>query len=129
VPSFLRRASIGVAPFETRPHRYLEIDFYWSPLKILEYMAMEIPVVTIDVPALRTIVRPGVDGLLYPEGDAEALARAFAELLDSPDLARALGRSARERAVEEFSWRRHCIALEGILRRLASASVRNASQG
>ena len=120
VPSFLRRASIGVAPFETRRHRYLEIDFYWSPLKVLEYMAMGMPVVTIDVPALGAIVRPGVDGLLFPEGDADALARALEELLDSPERARELGRSARERAVEEFSWRRHCNALDGILRAVAS---------
>ena len=67
VPGYLRRATIGVAPFETRRHRYLEIDFYWSPFKILEYMAMALPVVTIDVPALRRLVRPGMEGLLYPE--------------------------------------------------------------
>jgi len=118
VPSYLRLAAVGVAPFETRRHRYLEIDFYWSPLKILEYMAMAMPVVTVDLPALRRIVRPGIEGLLYPEGDASALAAALAELLDSPERARALGRSARERVVEKFSWRGHCVALDAILRQL-----------
>jgi alpha-maltose-1-phosphate synthase len=118
VPPYLRRAVIGVAPFEPHRNRYLEIDFYWSPLKVLEYMAMALPVVTIDVPALSRMVRPGMEGLLYPEGDVGALAAALGELLDSPERARALGASGRRRAVEEFSWRRHCAALEQILRDL-----------
>jgi starch synthase len=110
VPAYLRRVTIGVAPFEPRRHRYLEIDFYWSPFKILEYMAMALPVVTIDVPALSRMVRPGMEGLLYPQGDAAALADALGELLGSPDRARSLGVSARRRAVEKFSWRGHCAA-------------------
>jgi alpha-maltose-1-phosphate synthase len=118
VPRYLRLACVAVAPFETRRHRYLEIDFYWSPLKVLEYMAMGLPVVTIDLPALRRIVRPGVDGLVYPEGDAAALAAALGTLLDSPGQAQAFGRSARARAVEEYSWRGHCAALDAILRSL-----------
>jgi len=116
----LRLAVVGVAPFETRRHRYLEIDFYWSPLKILEYMAMALPVVTVDLPALRRIVRPGIEGLHYLEGDATALAAALAELLDSPARAHALGRSARARAVEQYSWRGHCVALDAILRQLVT---------
>jgi glycosyltransferase involved in cell wall biosynthesis len=115
VPAYLRRVTIGVAPFEPRRHRYLEIDFYWSPFKILEYMAMALPVVTIDVPALSRIVRPGMEGLLYPEGDVGALAAALGELLDSPQRIDAMGRSACRRAVEEFSWRRHCAALHEVL--------------
>jgi glycosyltransferase involved in cell wall biosynthesis len=124
VPSILRRAAVGVAPFETRRHRYLEIDFYWSPFKILEYMAMGLPVVTIDVAALRRMVRPGIDGLLYAEGDAAALAAALAELTADPARAAALGRSARDRVVEEFSWRVHCAALDRILRELVPGRVR-----
>jgi glycosyltransferase involved in cell wall biosynthesis len=118
VPAYLRRAMIGVAPFEPRRHPYLEIDFYWSPFKVLEYMAMALPVVTIDVPALSRMVRPGMEGLLYPEGDVAGLAAALGGLLDSPERARALGASARRRAVEEFSWRRHCAALDRILKDL-----------
>jgi glycosyltransferase involved in cell wall biosynthesis len=119
VPAYLRRAAIGVAPFEPRRHRYLELDFYWSPFKVLEYMAMALPVVTIDVPALRNMVRPDREGLLYPEGDTAALAAALASLLDSPDRCHALGARARQRAVQEFSWQRHCARLDEILRGLA----------
>lgn len=119
VPACLRRAAIGVAPFEPRRHRYLEIDFYWSPFKVLEYMAMALPVVTIDVPALRNIVRPDLEGLLYPEGDTAALAAALSSFLDSPERRREFGARARQRAVEDFSWQRHCAKLDEILRGLA----------
>jgi alpha-maltose-1-phosphate synthase len=115
VPSYLRLAQVGVAPFETKRHRYLEIDFYWSPFKVLEYMAMALPVVTIDVPALRRMVRPGVDGLLYEEGDVAGFAAALGELLRSPKRAAELGRAARQHVVEEFSWRAHCAGLVKIL--------------
>jgi alpha-maltose-1-phosphate synthase len=116
VPSHLRLAQIGVAPFEPERHRYLEIDFYWSPFKVLEYMAMALPVVTIDVPSLRRMVRPGVDGLLYPPGDVDALAAAIARLLESPEESAGLGRAARAHVVDEFSWRVHCNRLVAILK-------------
>jgi alpha-maltose-1-phosphate synthase len=118
VPSYLRLAQVGVAPFETKRHRYLEIDFYWSPFKVLEYMAMALPVVTIDVPALRRMVRPGVDGLLYEEGDVAGLAAALGDLLRWPERAAELGRAARRHVVEEFSWRAHCAGLVKILNTL-----------
>jgi glycosyltransferase involved in cell wall biosynthesis len=116
VPSYLRLAQIGAAPFDTRQHRYLEIDFYWSPFKVLEYMAMALPVVTIDVAALRRIVRPGSEGILYPEADLHALASALCRLIEAPEEARTMGARARDRAVEHFSWRKHCGALDEILR-------------
>lgn len=126
VPSFLRLASVGVAPFETSRHRYLEIDFYWCPLKILEYMSMGLPVVTIDVPALRQIVRPDTDGILYAEGDNAALALALKRLIESPDAARGMGSAARERVVAKFSWARHCEDLAGILEPLRGSCARSA---
>jgi glycosyltransferase involved in cell wall biosynthesis len=121
VPTYLRRAAIGVAPFEPGRHRYLEIDFFWSPFKVLEYMAMALPVVTIDVPALREMVRPGLEGLLYPESDISALADALATLLESPDRRREQGERARLRVIEHFSWKKHCVRLEEILRGLVDS--------
>ena len=115
IPSYLRLARIGVAPFEPRRHSYLQIDFFWRPLKIVEYMASELPVVTIDVPALREIVRSESEGLLYPEGDTAALARALRRLLDDPEAALRMGRAARARVVERYSWQSHCASLAEIL--------------
>jgi hypothetical protein len=41
----LAHADIGVAPFDPIKHAPLRLGFYWSPLKIFEYMAVGLPVV------------------------------------------------------------------------------------
>ena len=41
----LAAADIGVAPFDLGAHAPLALGFYWSPLKIFEYMAAGLPVV------------------------------------------------------------------------------------
>lgn len=116
VPLYLALAEVGVAPFQPRYHPALKAaGFFWSPLKIFEYMAMGLPVVTTAVPLLDTIVRPGWEGLLVEEGDVAGLASAIATLLDAPEQALAMGRSARERVVAEYSWERHCERLEAVL--------------
>jgi glycosyltransferase involved in cell wall biosynthesis len=119
MPSVLRRAQLGVAPYLPRRLGQMQLGFYWSPLKIFEYMATGIPVVTIDVPELAEVVRQGEEGLLFPEGDAEALAGAVAALLENP-ASRAMGEAARERVVSRFSWQVHFQELERILEGLVT---------
>ena len=115
VPGLLARASIGVAPFNTAPHPALRAaGFFWSPLKIYEYMAAGLPVITADIPPLNTIIRDGQEGALYPEGDVAALAATISRVLAVPELRQAIGRRARERVVAHYSWAQHCAALEEI---------------
>ena len=45
MPACLAAADIGVAPFDVAAHAPLALGFYWSPLKIFEYMAAGLPVV------------------------------------------------------------------------------------
>ncbi len=125
VPRYLALADVGVAPFQTHYHPALQAaGFFWSPLKIFEYMAMGLPVVTTAVAPLDRIVRQGQEGLLVAEGDVAGLARAIGELLDAPERARALGQSARERVVAEYSWDRHCAHLEAVLNDAAGGKTR-----
>ncbi len=121
MPSYLRAARIGVAPYQPSRLSQMKLGFYWSPLKIFEYMATGLPVVSLDVPPLAEIVRPEKEGLLVPEGDEEALASAILRLLSDPKGARAMGESGRERVVAQFSWQRHCEQLESILGRLVAS--------
>jgi starch synthase len=120
VPALLARASIGVAPFNTAPHPALRAaGFFWSPLKVYEYMAAGLPVVTVDVHPLNQVIRDGQEGALFREGDVEGLAAAIARILDDPEAARAIGLRARARVVECYSWARHCAELERIALELA----------
>jgi glycosyltransferase involved in cell wall biosynthesis len=122
VPDYLALADIGVAPFDLAAHAPLrEFGFYWSPLKVFEYMSMSMPVATVDIAPLNGIVRDGREGLLYPTGDIKALAKAIGKLAEDKSLAERMGASGRERVVQNYSWRAHCLALDGILKQIAHA--------
>jgi len=127
MPHYLARAHVGVAPYQPALHGQLRLGFYWSPLKIFEYMASGLPVVTLDVEPLSEIVRSGKEGLLFEEGDVEGLAAALTELVGSPERAAAMGRSARERIVSHYSWAVHCERLEQVLEQATGRAHREAS--
>ncbi len=116
VPALLALADLGVAPFTTAPHPALRAaGFFWSPLKIYEYMAAGLPVVTAALAPLDQIIRDGQEGLLYREGDPQALAAAIARLLADPVAARRMGAAARARVVAHYSWQAHCAQLEQLM--------------
>ena len=123
MPAMLASAHIGVAPFDLAAHAPLSLGFYWSPLKIFEYMATGLPVAAPAVDRIPSLVADGREGVLYrlpPEGGshlashAAALADALVRLSD-PVLRTRLGTAARERAVRDYSWSAHCRALEAAL--------------
>ena len=111
MPAALAAADIGVAPFDVAAHPPLALGFYWSPLKIFEYMAAGLPVVAPRIDRLNQLVRHEQEGLLYESSDGAGLTQALARLTD-PTLRERLGANARRRVETTFSWERHCVALE-----------------
>ena len=89
----------------------LSLGFYWSPLKIFEYMASGLPVVAPAIDRIATLIGHNGEGLLYDTAIRTGLPHAF-EALTDVNLRRRLGRAARERAVRDYSWAAHCRALE-----------------
>ena len=73
------------------------------PNVLLEAMARGLPVVATRIAGVTDLVADGVNGLLVPADDSEALLAALARLEREPDLADRLGRAARE-SVEAFAW-------------------------
>ena len=61
-------------------------------------MASALPVVVSDIPEDTEIVSGGVDGLVVPVDDADALAGALRRLVLDRELRRRLGQAARESA-------------------------------
>ncbi|MDB5080488.1 MAG: glycosyl transferase group 1 [Chloroflexi bacterium] len=123
MPTYLSLADCGVAPFDTSKHPPLRAaGFFWSPLKIFEYMALGLPTVTVDLPPLNQIIRPGQEGVLFKEGDPDSLAQALTEILAPGPVSawerRRMGLSARERVAQEFSWAAHCKSLDSLIQEL-----------
>ena len=107
MPACLAAADVGVAPFDVGRHAPLSLGFFWSPLKLFEYMASGLSVVAPAIDRITHLVGDGEEGLLYDADDPAALAGAIERLCD-PALRRRLGAAARARAVRDYGWDRHC---------------------
>jgi glycosyltransferase involved in cell wall biosynthesis len=72
------------------------------PLVMLEAMAMAKPVAASRLAGIPEVIRDGVDGLLVPPGDADALGDALAKLAGDRAWRQQLGAAARERVHGSF---------------------------
>ena len=90
-------------------------------LVLAEALYLALPVVATRTGAIAEIVRDGVDGILVPPADSEALAGAIVALLDQPGRRSALAGSGRERVRKEFGFERMMRAYEGIYDSLGKA--------
>jgi glycosyltransferase involved in cell wall biosynthesis len=72
----LRDAAIGLAPYPPQG------DFYFSPLKIVDYLAAGLPIVATRQGAVTSLV--GDAGIVVPADDEDAFVAAVAELLLDP---------------------------------------------
>ena len=87
---------------------------------VLEAMSCGRAVVAPDAGGIREFVLHGENGLLYPMGDADALAQAVIELLRDERLRRRLGEEGRSTAVKRFGVEPYVDAVAGILMKIAS---------
>lgn len=74
------------------------------PVVVMEAMALRRPVLCTYVAGIPELVRPGVDGWLFPAGDVDALAAVLEEFLATPvTVLQAMGEAGYERALERHS--------------------------
>ena len=95
---------------------------------VIEGMAAGAPVIAADAGGPREIITHGVNGLLTPPGDAQALARAMIELLEDRERARALGRAGQEHVRKHFSIQASAEKVEKIYHELTAGRSRPARQ-
>ncbi len=92
----LSSAHIGIAPMPDNP---------WTRgkcgLKVLQYMAAGLPVVSSPAGVNGEIVEHGVTGFLVDSADAWQ--KAIEELINEPDLRRDMGEAGRKRVMEKYS--------------------------
>jgi glycosyltransferase involved in cell wall biosynthesis len=89
VPRYLGLMDVAVAPYP--PLR----DFYYSPLKLYEYMAAGRAIVASKIGQVREAVTDGRTGLLYEPDDVEGLLDCLRRLRNDQQLKRDLGNNAR----------------------------------
>jgi glycosyltransferase involved in cell wall biosynthesis len=72
-------------------------------VSLLQAASAGVPIVASRAGGIPEAVRDGVNGLLVPPGDAEALGEAVGRVLGDPELARRMGEAGRELVAREFS--------------------------
>jgi len=90
------------------------------PVVLLEAFLWAKAVVLTDCPGPREISDDGIDSLLFPVGDAAALAARLRRVLDEPGLAARLGASAQAKILAEHTFDIAGAKLEAICRSAAS---------
>jgi glycosyltransferase involved in cell wall biosynthesis len=119
VPDVVRSFDIALAPYPRHDH-----DFYFSPLKLFEYMACAVPVVAADLGQISEVVTHGRTGLLYPPGDLDALVARCERLLDDPALRADLGSAAARLVHRKFTWAHNAARVEALAKKLIRQSRR-----
>jgi glycosyltransferase involved in cell wall biosynthesis len=122
VSRYLALMDIAVAPYPAVD------DFYFSPLKLYEYMACSRAVIASRIGQVAEVITDGFTGLLYEPGNQEALIACILRLRADESLRRELGQNARM-ACSKNTWRRNAEQVvrwvEPLLQHAATSLVRN----
>jgi glycosyltransferase involved in cell wall biosynthesis len=98
VPGLLASMEAAVAPYPNLG------EFYFSPLKVYEYMAAGCAVVASRIGQLDGLIEHEVSGLLCAPGDPLELAGALLRLRGEPALRDRLGQAARAKVRRKHTW-------------------------
>lgn len=86
------------------PRKPYQVCRLVSPLKPLEAMAMNVPMIVSDVEALAEMVEDGVSALVHKSGDPKSLATAIGALIIKPELGDKLAAGARLQMLPARTW-------------------------
>jgi len=91
-------------------------------LAMMEAIASGVPVLAPDSGVFPELLRITGGGLLFPQGDADALAERIGSLMDAPDRADEMGRAGAERIGAEFSADRAAEEMLAVLAEVANSA-------
>jgi glycosyltransferase involved in cell wall biosynthesis len=82
-----------------------------QPTVVLEAMATGMPVITTETCGMPDVIFDGINGLLIPPANAQAIEDAVLRLAKSPDLRRQLGEAAQQ-SMRRYRWEESARKLE-----------------
>jgi len=107
MPRIVRSFDVAVAPYPIPADH----AFYFSPLKVFEYLACGVPTVAASIGQLHDLFGPDSGVLLYPPGDMFAAAEAVSSLLEDPDRRRRMGAAGAGTVAAQYTWERNVAAI------------------
>ena len=105
VAEYISVGDVAAAPYNPKGFKDMEkYGFYFSPIKIFEYMACQKPIVTNDLEIIRDIINENKCGLLAKPGDKNDFAEKIGKLLDDDNLRQQLGINGKNAVMNRYSW-------------------------
>lgn len=84
---------------------------WMSPMKMFEYMAAGVPIISSDLPVLREILRNEENALLVSPSKHKEWCMALDRLSNDPVLAESIGKCAYSDYIEKYTWERRAEAI------------------
>lgn len=98
IPDYITAMDIVLAP-------YPRLDFfYFSPLKIFEYMSSAKAVIATKIGQIKEIIQDGVNGFLYEPDNQHELIEKLLLLIENKNLRLKFGQEARQTIIEHYTW-------------------------
>jgi len=98
IPRYIDAMDIAVAPYIPNE------NFYYSPIKIFEYMAMGKPTIAGRIGQVGEIIKDGETGVLYEPGRIAELTEVLKKMVCDPAAREEIGKQARQWVVRERTW-------------------------
>lgn len=118
IPDYIAAMDVTVAPY--KPYE----NFYYSPIKIFEYMIMGKPVVAGRIGQVEEVIDHAETGLLFEPGNIAELTAALLQLVNEAALRRRLGENARVWVQKERTWENNAGQVAGIAKSLMGSGKR-----
>ncbi len=116
-----RKGIFAVGKQDSIVSYYQAMDIFVLPsltettsLVTIEAMSCGVPVIATPVGYVKSYVRPGFNGFLFPRKNSFALASKLQKLIADKDLRETLGKNARRTALTQFSWDKRIIELKQV---------------
>lgn len=110
VPMYLKAFDVLIAPFPKTDH----YEYYMCPMKVIEYMATDRPIVATDLHSIREIVSEKESVFVRPD-DAKALAKGIKTVMTNESFAKEISENALKK-VRNFSWEKRAQAITEFIR-------------
>lgn len=109
VPSYIAAMDVAVSPFKAIER------FYFSPLKVFEYMSMGKCVVASKLGQMAELIDHGQNGWLITPECPEEMEVSLRTLFENAELRHAIGLKGRETVVSNHSWSHNARTITEIL--------------
>lgn len=121
VPGVIAAMDVLLAPYPPQE------CFYFSPLKVFEYLACGRAVLAAGLGQIAEVIHPGVNGLLYQPGEPGDFEAKLLRMVQDRELRERLGTQARRTVLRSYTWDHAARRIGALLERVTSSAPRPTS--